>query len=99
MQNAQSLCLDIHDKNYIPICIQGIASHISKNNFNDIKKTKQMCDNTVTEYRDKCIQGAIESLTRFVSEEKGKEFCEMWSGNYSDQCFSRINSLLENRYG
>lgn len=99
LQSAQSLCMGINDKNYIPICIKGISAHLAKNNFNDLDTTKLMCDTTPTKYKESCIKGAIESLTRFVSEEKAAKFCESFDGEFQVQCQNRMNSLLDSRYG
>lgn len=98
VKNAQSLCLNIDDKNYIPVCIKGISSHLTKNNFNNLDKTELMCITTPAPYQKDCVMGAIESLTRFVSDEKAEEFCNSLDGELLDVCESRMNSLLSNRY-
>ena len=98
VEKTQSLCINIEDKNYIPVCIKGISSHLAKNNFNDIDKTYQMCNATPQIYQQMCVIGAIESLTRFVSDDKALAFCKLLDKTLEEKCESRFNSLLDNRY-
>ena len=97
IEESKELCLGIDDKRYIPICMRGIASHLAKNNFADIEKTKIMCDNYPDEYQNQCIKGSIESLTRFVSEDKAEKFCQIIDEKYTDICLIRYMQLLDNR--
>ncbi len=99
LQSAQSLCLGINDENYIPICIKGISAHLTKNNFNDLDKTQSMCISTPVKYQNACVKGAIESLTRFVSDEKAQEFCQRFDGKLLETCQTRLNSLVNSRFG
>ena len=99
LQNANSLCSGIQDKNYIPICYKGIAAHLTKINFNNLDKTQLMCLSTPIPYQEYCITGAIESLTRFVSEDKAVEFCQRLDEELQEKCQTRMNSLLDSRFG
>ncbi len=99
LQGSQNLCLGIADKDYIPLCIKGISAHLTKNNFNDLDKTQTMCLSTPVEYQNACVKGAIESLTRFVSDEKAQEFCQRLGGELSEICQNRFHSLLDSRFG
>lgn len=99
LQSAYSLCSGIPDQNYIPICYKGVAAHMTKGNFNDLDKTQMMCMSTPVKYQKQCIIGAIESLTRFVSEEKAQEFCQKrLDGKMQETCQSRMDSLLDGRF-
>ncbi|MCH9657422.1 hypothetical protein K0U27_01785 [archaeon] len=99
LQGAYSLCSGIPDQNYIPICYKGIAAHLTKDNFNNLDKTHLMCMSTPVKYQEQCVIGAIESLTRFVSEEKAEEFCQKrLDGKLQEACQSRMNTLLDNRF-
>ncbi len=98
LQGAYSLCTGIEDKRYISICYKGVAAHLTKDNFNDLDKTQLMCMSTPVKYQKECIKGAIESLTRFVSEEKAQEFCQRLDGDLQEKCQTRMDSLLDNRF-
>lgn len=98
LQSAYSLCQGIEDQKYTPICFKGVAAHLTKNNFNDLDKTYLMCLSTPVKYQEVCIRGVIESLTRFVSEEKAQEFCQRLDGDLQEQCQTRMTSLLDNRF-
>ena len=71
---------------------------MTKDNFNDLDKTQLMCMSTPVKYQKECIKGAIESLTRFVSEEKAQEFCQRLDGDLQEKCQTRMDSLLDNRF-
>ena len=98
LQGSYSLCSGIKEQNYISICYKGIAAHLTKNNFNNIDKTYAMCISTPIKYQEQCVIGAIESLTRFVSEEKSQEFCHKLDAKLQETCQFRMNSLLDNRF-
>ena len=98
LQASQNLCLGIADKNHIHLCIKGISAHLTKNNFNDLDKTQIMCLSTPVEYQKACVKGAIESLTRFVSDEKAQEFCQRLDGELLEECQNRFNSLVDARF-
>lgn len=98
LQNSYSLCKGIKDQRYIYICFKGVASHLTAIHFNDLDKTQLMCLSTPVEYQEACIIGAIESLTRLVSEQKAKEFCLRFDGHLYETCHNRMNSLLASRF-
>lgn len=98
LQRTFSLCKGIDDQRYIPVCYKGIAAHLTKDNFNDLDKTQLMCLSTPVEYQEACIMGAVESLTRFVSEQKAKEFCQRFDGDMLEKCQTRMDSLLDSRF-
>ena len=98
LQGAYSLCSGIKDQNYIPICYKGVAAHRTKDNFNNLDKTQLMCMSTPVKYQEQCVIGAIESLTRFVSDEKTQEFCQKLDVNLEKTCQTRMISLSDNRF-
>lgn len=98
LQNTFLLCNGIEDQRYIPVCYKGVAAHLTKDNFNDLDKTELMCISTPEKYQEQCIIGVIESLTRFVSEEKAHEFCQRLDGNLQEKCQTRMKSLLDSRF-
>jgi len=99
LQTAYSFCSGISDSKYIPICYKGVAAHLTKDNFDVVDKTLLMCNSTPPKYQEQCVVGAIESLTRFVSDEKANQFCQKLDGNLQKACISRMNSLLDSRFG
>jgi hypothetical protein len=98
LQSAFSLCSGIEDQRYIAVCYKGISAHMTKDNFNDLDKTQSMCLSTPDKYREACIIGAVESLTRFVSEQKAEDFCQRFNEKLNDVCQTRMNSLLDSRF-
>lgn len=98
LQDAYSFCKGIPDKRFVPVCFKGAAAHLTKDNFDVIDQTYLMCISTPLEYQEYCVIGVIESLTRFVSEEKGEEFCQKLTGDLNERCVSRMNSLLDSRF-
>lgn len=98
LESAYSLCSGIEDARYIAVCYKGISAHLTKDNFDDLDKTQLMCMSAPEKYREACVIGAIESLTRFVSEQKAKEFCDSLDSKLKERCDDRMNSLLDNRY-
>jgi len=98
LQSAYSLCSGIESQNYISICYKGIAAHLTKDNFNDLDKTQLMCLSTPVKYQEQCVIGAIESLTRFVSDDKAQEFCLRLEEELQEKCQSRMSSLLDSRF-
>ena len=98
LQGSYSLCSGIKDQEYISICYKGVAAHLTKNNFNNLDKTQMMCMSTPVKYQEQCVIGAIESLTRFVSEEKAQEFCQGLDDKLQETCQFRMNSLLDTRF-
>lgn len=99
VQNAYSFCSGIEDQSYIPICYKGVAAHMTKDNFDVVDQTQLMCLSTPPKYQEQCVIGAIESLTRFVSDEKANQFCQKLVGDLQKTCQNRMNSLLESRFG
>ncbi|KAF6245191.1 hypothetical protein [Nitrosopumilus sp. b2] len=98
LQNAYSLCSGIEDQRYIGICYKGVAAHLTKDNFDVLDNTQLMCLSTPPQYQEQCVIGAIESLTRFVSDEKASEFCNRLDGDLQKTCQNRMNSLIDSRY-
>lgn len=94
LQGAFSLCKGVPDQRYIPVCYKGIAAHMAKDNFNDLDKTQLLCLSVPLEYQYACVTGAVESLTRFVSEKKAEEFCQRIDVELQERCLVRIDSLL-----
>ena len=97
INEAIDLCMGITDKNYIPICLKGISAHTAKNNFDDIEKTKLMCNDFPNDYQQYCIKGAIESLTRFVDDDLAEDFCLMIDDEFEEDCIKRHQQLLDLR--
>ena len=91
------MCSGIDENPYTAVCYKGIAAHMTKDNFDDIDKTQAMCLATPTKYQEACVTGAVESLTRFVSEQKAEEFCHRLDESLEEQCISRMDSLLDSR--
>jgi len=98
LQSAFSFCKGIPDKQYTPICFKGIAAHLTKDNYDVIDQTQLMCLSTPIEYQEACVTGVIESLTRFVSDQKAEEFCQRLNVDLQETCNTRMNSLLESRF-
>ena len=98
LQSTYSYCSGIPDQRFISICYKGVAAHLTKDNFNDLDKTELMCMSTPPKYQEQCVIGAIESLTRFVSDDKAQEFCQRLNGDMQDKCQHRMNSLLDSRF-
>ena len=96
LQGASSLCKGISDDRYISVCYKGIAAHMAKDNFDDVDKTQLLCLSVPLEYQDACMIGAVESLTRFVSEKNAHEFCDTFDEKKQERCQERIYSLSGN---
>ena len=98
LQSAYSLCSGIEDSRFIAICYKGVAAHLTKNTSDAVNDAQIMCSSTPTEYQKSCVVGAIESLTRFVSDEKAEEFCQKLDGDLQITCQDRMRSLVDSRY-
>jgi len=92
---AQELCME--NGKGTDICIKGIASHLAKNNFNEIQRTKVLCDSTDKNYQWQCVRGAAESLTMYVSHDKAKEFCTFWDEPFNSQCVAKVEKIIDYR--
>ncbi|MCV0391947.1 MAG: hypothetical protein K5790_01490 [Nitrosopumilus sp.] len=98
LQETYSLCSGIEDTRYIAICYKGVAAHLTKDSFDAVDKALLMCNSTPLKYQEQCVIGAIESLTRFVSDQKAEEFCNGLDNSLKKSCQSRMKSLVDSRF-
>ncbi len=56
-----------------------------------------MCDQYSIEYKEQCVIGSVQSITRFVSQHSADDFYQLFKHKLENKCITRHTQLLNLR--